>query len=79
MRAAERHRTAAELRRRVDDADALRVEQEPAVDVLQAVRQREVAQAAVRDRRVAGEDRVVERPAHLSRAATALPALRIVR
>ena len=31
------------------------------VDVLQAVRQRQVTDASVRDRRVAGEDRRVER------------------
>ena len=62
---AELHRAAAELRDGVDDADALRVEQEAAVDVLQAVRERVVADAPAGDRRVSREDGMVERPAHL--------------
>ena len=65
--AAESHQAAAEARGQVVQPQAVGVEGHAAVDRLERVRQREVANASAGDRRLAGEDRVLERPGDLRR------------
>ena len=59
--AAELHAAAAHRRRHIVEPDAARIEADRAVDGIERIRQREVADAAVGDRRAAGEHRLVER------------------
>ena len=77
--AAELHVAAAEAAGDAFEPDALGVEGDRAVDRLERVRQREVAEPAVDDRRRAAEHRRVERSGDLRRAAWRVPRLRMSR